>query len=108
MANYSNLREAVEAVVRTNGAQEITGANLQSVLLAIINSFATGYQFMGVATTSTVPPSSPDQKMFYLANIGTFNNFGVSTTGLSVIHNGSGEWVAVRIMPTENSGLSQS
>ena len=34
---YENLKSAVTAVVKQNGANEITGQNLQSVLLAMID-----------------------------------------------------------------------
>lgn len=78
MANYSVLKAAVEAVVKTNGNQEITGANMQDTLLSIIDSFGSGYQFMGVATPST-NPGTPDQKVFYIAaQAGVYDNFGSS------------------------------
>lgn len=76
MANYAVLKAAVEEVVKTNGNEEITGANLQSTLLSIINSLGTGYQFMGVATPST-NPSVSDEKIFYIASdSGVYENFG--------------------------------
>ena len=79
MANYAVLKAAVEQVVKANGNEEITGTNLQSILLSIINSIGTGYQFMGVATPST-EPGTPDQNVFYIAGAGTYANFGASVT----------------------------
>ena len=74
--NYEVLKDSVADVVKTNGNGEITGALLQQVLLAIINSLGTGYQFMGKATTST-NPGTPDQKEFYIAiDAGVYPNFG--------------------------------
>lgn len=78
MANYTNLKAAVQAVVKTNGAQEITGDNLQGVLLSIISSFGDGYIFKGVATPSTTA-GTPDQNVFYIAGAGTYSNFNNST-----------------------------
>lgn len=76
MANYSTLKAAVADVVKTNGTQAITGANLQSVLLSIINSIGANYTFAGVATPST-NPGTPDQNVFYIASQqGTYVNFG--------------------------------
>ena len=76
MGNYSTLVSAIQAVVRTNGNEEITGALLQQSLLAMIDSLGAGYQFMGVATTVT-NPGTPDQKVFYLAGSeGIYTNFG--------------------------------
>lgn len=80
MANYSILKAAVEAVVKTNGNQEITGANLQTTILSIIDSLCAGYQFMGVATPLTTPPSSPDYNIAYIGGAGAYANFGTSYT----------------------------
>lgn len=79
MANYSILKAAVEAVVKTNGNEEITGANLQSTLESIIDSLGADYQFVGVATPST-SPGTPDQNVFYIGAAGTYSNFGADYT----------------------------
>ncbi len=76
MANYNNLKTAIQAVIKANGNQEITGEIMQNALLSMINSLGTGYQFMGIATPET-NPSTPDQKVFYIATgKGTYANFG--------------------------------
>lgn len=77
MANYSQLKTAVQNVVKTNGNQEITGANLQSVLLNIINTIGANYTFAGIATPDT-NPGSPDQNVFYIGGAGTYGNFGTT------------------------------
>ncbi len=79
MANYSNLKAAVQDVIKTNGNNEITGAILQSTLLSLINSIGDDYLFAGLATQST-NPGSPDQNVFYLGGAGTYANFGTSIT----------------------------
>lgn len=80
MANYSTLKTAVQNVVKTNGTKAITGANLQSVLLSIINSVGGGgYIFKGVATPST-NAGTPDENVFYIGGAGTYANFGTSVT----------------------------
>ena len=76
--NYNSLKSDIAAVVKTNGAQEITGANLQQVLVQMINnSVGAGYLYAGVATESTTP-GTPDQNVFYLAGAGTYGNFGTT------------------------------
>lgn len=74
MANYATLRAAIQNVVKTNGNNEITGALLQQSLLTMIDSLGSGYQYMGIATSSTTP-GTPDQKVFYIAGPGTYPNF---------------------------------
>ena len=99
MANYSVLKAAVQAVIKTNGNQEITGANMQSTLISIINSLGTGYQFMGVATPST-SPGTPDYNVAYIGGAGTYANFGSSYTvpvGSIGVFKYNGSWAKEQI-----------
>lgn len=76
MANYTTLKAAIQDVIKANGNNEITGNLLQQSLLSLINSLGDGYQFAGVATTST-NPGTPDQRVFWLASTpGYYSNFG--------------------------------
>lgn len=76
MSQYNSLKATIDANVKQNGVQAITGNILNSVLNAMVNTLGTGYQFAGVATTAT-DPGSPDAKVFYIANgKGTYTNFG--------------------------------
>ena len=107
MANYSILKAAVQAVVKTNGAQAITGANLQSVLLSIINSIGGGgYIFKGVATPST-NAGTPDENVFYIGSAGTYANFGTSVvvppTNIAVFKY-DGTWTCEQVT-VENGGV---
>lgn len=78
MSEYSSLKATINANVKTNGNQEITGSIMNSVLNEIVNSLGTGYQFMGVATpTNPGSAQTPDYKCFYLATTpGTYTNLG--------------------------------
>ena len=100
MANYSTLKAAVADVVKTNGTQAITGANLQTVLLSIINSVGGGgYIFKGVATPST-SAGTPDENVFYIGGAGTYANFGTSVTvpaGSICVFKYNGSWVKEHI-----------
>lgn len=96
MANYATLKAAIEAVVKTNGNQEITGANLQTVLLAIVNSLGADYQFAGVATPST-DVGTPDQNVFYITGVGEFLNMGDAVSvpiGSIGLFKYNGSWTA--------------
>ena len=79
MANYASLISAIQADIKTNGSGEITGAVLQSILLSMVDSLGEGYTFVGVATALT-DPSTPDEKVFYLAPAGTYSNFGLTVS----------------------------
>ena len=95
MANYAILKEAVQNVIKTNGNQEITGENLQTVLLSIINSLGADYQFAGVATPST-PTGTTDENIFYITGNVTFENFGQTAVTIPVgsigVFKYSGAW----------------
>ena len=75
---WDNLKASIASVIRTNNNQEITGANLQSVLNTIVNSIGANATFAGVATPST-SPGTPDGPVFWIAGPGTYSNFGQLT-----------------------------
>ena len=76
MSNYNSLKSTIDANIKQNENQEITGQILNSVLNAMVTTLGTGYQFAGVATTAT-NPGSPDAKVFYIANgKGKYEKFG--------------------------------
>lgn len=75
MANYNSLKATINANIKTNGNQEITGYVLNSVLNDIVTTLGAGYQYAGVANQST-NPGTPDARVFYLAAKGTYPYFG--------------------------------
>lgn len=76
MSNYNSLKRTIDANIRQNGNQEITGQILNSVLNAMVNTLGAGYQFAGVATPAS-NPGTPDAKVFYIANgKGKYEKFG--------------------------------
>ena len=76
MSNYNSLKATINANIKTNGNQEITGSVLNSVLNAMVTTIGAGYQYAGVATPSA-NPGSPDNLVFYLAaTAGTYTHFG--------------------------------
>ena len=86
MSNYNSLKTTIDANIKQNGRQEITGQILNSVLNQMVTTLGAGYQFAGVATTAT-NPGTPDAKMFYIANgKGTYTNFsGLEVTEDEVV-----------------------
>lgn len=76
MANWNNLLAAINAVIKTNGNQKITGAILQNVLDTMVSSLGANPTFAGIASTSTAP-GTPDGNVYWIAsNPGTYANFG--------------------------------
>ena len=76
MAEYSNLSATINAQIRANGVQAITGPVLNAVLTAMVNVLGDGYRLNGVAVPAD-NPGSPDNRVAYLAaQDGTYTNFG--------------------------------
>ncbi len=86
MSNYTNLKNAIQSVIKANGNNEITGPILQAELLSMITTLGAGYQYIGVAKPST-NPGTPDARVMYLAYLpGTYVNFGgLTVTGFCVL-----------------------
>lgn len=94
MANYANIKATIDANIKANGNEEITGPILNSVLNAMVNTLGAGYQYASVATPDT-NPGTPDSNVFYLASdAGTYTNFGglVVTEGEVAILKYNGTW----------------
>lgn len=84
MANYTELKTAISAVIKTNNNQEITGRLLQGVLNNIISSVGENASFVGVATPTT-NPGTPDGNVFYIAyKAGNYVNFQSKAGNLTV------------------------
>lgn len=95
MAEYAQLKAAINAVIKQNGRMEITGEVLNQVLTAMVNSLGRSMGCAGVATPAT-NPQSPDQNLFYFAvQAGTYVNFNSIElpAGISVLM-WNGTWTA--------------
>lgn len=106
--NYSGLKDAVRAVIKENGNEEITGDILQQTLIAIINALGFGYQFMGVATPDTAF-GTPDSRQFYIATApGTYGSTIVTLDGSKVaILLFADSWDAITLDVPTVAGLSE-
>lgn len=82
-ANWSELKNSIANIIKTNGNQEITGQLLQNTLNSIVSSVGENATFAGVAIPAT-NPGAPDGPVFYLATgPGVFSNFDGITLGVS-------------------------
>lgn len=99
MANYTDLKASVAAVIKTNGNQEITGKILQNVLNSVISNLGANATYAGIATPTTVP-GNPDGNLFYIAATpGIYVNFNgyELTDKIVVFTNNTGTWVATKV-----------
>lgn len=95
MGNYEQLKAAIAAVIKANGAQEITGDVLQATLLSLVSNIGNNATFAGIATPTT-NPGTPDQNVFYLAaQPGVYSNFGgvELTDQVLIFSNKNRSWV---------------
>lgn len=75
MANYAQLKAAIDAAIYTNTQRAITGDVLNALMKAMVDALGNGYQYKGAATTAT-NPGTPDSNVVYLASApGTYAYF---------------------------------
>lgn len=101
MANYNELKTAIDAVIKQNGNNEITGDILQSVLKTIVSSVGKYSTFVGQVNKTTVP-GNEDGNVFYLpVESGIYPNFdGIEidlTKGISFINRFNGAYNKILI-----------
>lgn len=72
---YDQIKESIKAVIKENGNYEITGNVLQAVLLSMVDTLGPEYQFLGIATKSTVPVVIEGNSFYITTEVGTYTNF---------------------------------
>ena len=72
---YDQIKESIKAVIKENGNYEITGIVLQAVLLSMVDTLGPEYQFLGIATKSTVPVVVEGNSFYITTEVGTYTNF---------------------------------
>jgi hypothetical protein len=72
---YDQIKESIKAVIKENGNYEITGNVLQTVLLSMVDTLGPEYQFLGIATKSTVPVVVEGNSFYITIEVGTYTNF---------------------------------
>ena len=109
MANYDTLKNTLQSNVYQNSNNAVTGAILQNVLMAFINTMGTGSNFMGFLSAGNKPTGSVDGKQFYVGyNASTtalsidlsavgLGTLSITRSKLYVVHNIGGTWAAVDI-----------
>lgn len=114
MANWDNLKAAIQDVIKENGNEEITGQVLQNTLLSIVNNLGENATFAGFATPAT-NPGTPDGVIFYIATqqgmYQYFDNNAVYKGEIAIFWYKT-NWIkiSVAVVPTvvQNSGTSST
>lgn len=76
MSDYNSLKAAINANIRKNGRQEITGQVLNGILRAMVDALGAGFTFRAVASPDT-DPGSTDSRVFYIATTpGAYEHMG--------------------------------
>ena len=114
MANYDTLKNTLQSNVYQNSNNAVTGAILQNVLMAFINTMGTGSNFMGFLSAGNKPTGTVDGKQFYigynasttalsidLTSVG-LGTLSITRSKLYIVHNIGVTWAAVDVM----AGLS--
>lgn len=90
MANYTELKASIDAVIKSNGNNEITGPILNNVLNTIVASIGANRTFAGFATPST-NPTAIDANVFFITTTAgvytSFNNLEVKKEEISILTN---------------------
>lgn len=103
---YESLKTAVDAVITTNGTNDITGSILRTLIDNNLIPVLGESHYKGVATPSTTP-STPETDVYYFAKQGgTYTNFGAAAinTGLSILSYSTSlaSWSAVQLIDSTN------
>ena len=114
MVNYDTLKNTLQSNVYQNSSNAVTGAILQNVLMAFINTMGTGSNFMGFLSAGNKPTGTVDGKQFYigynasttalsidLTSVG-LGTLSITRSKLYIVHNIGVTWAAVDVM----AGLS--
>lgn len=72
---YDQIKESIKAVIKENGNYEITGNVLQAALLSMVDTLGPEYQFLGIATKSTVPVVVEGNSFYITTEVGTYTKF---------------------------------
>ena len=76
---WSNLKNAIESVIKTNGTKAITGQVLQDVLNNNIVDELGASEIKGVASLTTNPGVPDGTAIWFLGELGTYPNFSSIT-----------------------------
>jgi len=75
MADYNALKAVINAYIKQNGVQAITGQILNGVLIGMVNALGKGYTVVGEATPSTDPGTMTGPASYIAHTAGVYEHF---------------------------------
>lgn len=84
MSVWATLKASIDAVITTNGTNDISGADVRGRLNQMVDDLG-GIQFKGVAATSDTPPSYEGAQFWLAESDGTYTNFGAIVVNVNEI-----------------------
>lgn len=110
MADYNSLKATIDANIRANGVQAITGPVLNACLKAMITVLGNGYQLQGSIAQPGDDPSVPDARVAYVASgPGTYTDFGglvIPDDGHAYMLTWDTQWTAVQLPVPTSAALA--
>lgn len=104
---YEALISYIQSIVRPNFHEEITGQNMQDVLLAMVSELG-NREFKGVATTGTNPGVPTGPRVYITSQAGYYQHFNlvVEERELALLIWDSGAWTkeVIVVFPEPFSG----
>ena len=87
MANYATLKAAIQAAIRTNGQQQITGQSLQTQLVNMVTALGKFFQsYGGVVTSASTFAAGDENVLFFATEAGTYTDFGGAVLDGKTLH----------------------
>lgn len=75
---YDTLIQEINAYIKANANNEITGQGLNVILNSIVSALGTGANFYGIATPNTKPAENQYPKFYIAFTPGNYSNFNFS------------------------------
>lgn len=103
---YEAVKAQIDAYIKANGVNLITGPVLNAVLTAMLDELGDGYAFQGVLTPSATPTPSADIPQAWLAAQGTYvgGTIVVDEGELAMITHTAGGW-SKTVVYTGSAGI---
>ena len=105
---YESVKNQIDAYIKANGVNLITGPVLNAVLTTMLDELGEGYAFQGVLNTTDIPSPAADIPQAWLASAGTYlgGSITVDEGELALIIHAADGWSKVTVY-TASPGIDE-